>query len=64
MAKGRTPDATPNKVMNPIAKSVSNEDGSRTLIVPYNDENGNRTEGEITLVVENGVLTMKASVTS
>jgi len=64
MAKGRTPDKTPNKVMNPSAKSVSHEDGSRTLTIAYNDENGDRINGEITLAVENGTLTIKETITS
>lgn len=59
---GRKPNATPNKVMVPNAsKTVSNEDGSRTLSVPFNDENGTRRVGEITLAVENGRIVQRVT---
>jgi hypothetical protein len=63
MAKGRTPDKNPNKVMTAL-KNTLNSDGSRTFTIAFNDENGNRTEGEITLAVENGVLVQRPAVTT
>lgn len=62
MSKGRTPDTTPNKVMNASAKSTSNPDGSRTFSIAYNDENGNRLSGELTVSVENGALVARSAV--
>lgn len=65
MPKGRKVDSVPNKVMIPTASLFERGvDGSLTMTVPYNNNEGVRTSQKVTLRVENDEIVMVQPVSA
>lgn len=54
--KGRSADATPNKVFFPLAKNIEKSDEKLSMNIVFNDSNGNRKQQKVVISVVNDTI--------